>query len=397
MNEVSLNLDARTIGVLAGITPLILGLIMGVYWKQRRVYGGFGRWVVADFVFSTGILLIDLRGAVPDSFSVLVGNTMIIYAEVLIYEGIERFWERPMFSRLNYAILLVFVYLQAYLTYVDPAINMRIVLVSAVGIFFILRSGSRLLHCTIPEIKGTARGAASIFFLTAIFPLTRGIYALMQTEPIDIFTNQLDSWYSLILIASIIAWTFYFFLLNSARLELDLETAHRELTEIANTDPLTGLHNRRYFFQQAEIEFQRARRYGHQLAFIVLDADEFKSINDNYGHDAGDAALLQLAAIFRREVRPFDLVARFGGDEFIIMLVDANDEEALSVAERIRDLVEMAPVICDSRTVQIRLSAGVSSFLPIDDELRIVLKRADRALYHAKNEGRNLVRTAPVS
>ena len=115
-------------------------------------------------------------------------------------------------------------------------------------------------------------------------------------------------------------------------------------------------------------------------------------INDNHGHDAGDAVLKALAVIFQQEVRAFDLVARFGGDEFVIMLVDVDEDRALAVAERIRGVVEATPIRYGSRTLNIQLSVGISSFDIRDPDLAIILKRADNALYHAKKQGRNLVR-----
>ena len=164
--------------------------------------------------------------------------------------------------------------------------------------------------------------------------------------------------------------------------------------EIASTDSLSGLYNRRHFFEHAEIEFHRAQRHECDVSFLLLDVDNFKLINDNYGHDAGDVVMKFLATILKEEVRAFDLVARYGGDEFIIMLVNANQGQAYSIAERIRSAVAKTPVTVDSRTLNIHLSGGISSFDAKDPELKVILKRADDALYRAKRQGRNRVEIA---
>lgn len=386
-------LDLRTTGLFTAITPLVLGLVMAIYWKSRKVYGGFERWVVANFCLSVGYFLAALRGIIPDFLVIVIGNILIVYAAILVYEGIRMFYARPAFNKWNYLILGVYVCFQVWFTYVDPNINVRIVLNSLALTIFILRSGVELYKASIlSKLESLTRGASYLFFATALFPLTRAIYAFVQNEPIDFFRDPLNSWYSLIFIASIVTWTFYFFFLNSARLEMELEIVHAELMELASTDPLTGLYNRRHFFAQADLEFQRAKRGNRHLAFIVMDADNFKIINDNYGHDAGDAVLLYLAALFRREIRSIDLAARFGGDEFIVMLMDADQAQALAVAGRILDVTDQTPVPFDARTLPIRLSAGVSCCAPEDQNLTAVLKRADNALYKAKKHGGNQVR-----
>ena len=185
--------------------------------------------------------------------------------------------------------------------------------------------------------------------------------------------------------------TFYFFLINTARLEIDLEVARLELMQLAMTDPLTGLFNRRHFFERAEIEFQRAKRHEHNISFLLMDIDGFKAINDKYGHDAGDAVMQHLSSILPGEVRVFDLVARFGGDEFIVMLVNVHEELAYEVAERIRATVADTPVVFDSQRFDIRLSLGIASYNARDEDLKSILKRADNALYCAKRNGKNLV------
>src|SRR6185369_9487928 len=112
--------------------------------------------------------------------------------------------------------------------------------------------------------------------------------------------------------------------------------AQRELTIIANTDSLTGLHNRSHFLEHAEAEFERTKRYGQLLSLLVLDIDAFKTVNDSYGHDVGDMTMLKVAQVLQAETRFFDLVARLGGDEFIIMLINTDEQQAVDIAERIR-------------------------------------------------------------
>jgi diguanylate cyclase (GGDEF)-like protein len=384
-------LDVRTLGILSAVMPLILGLVMAYYWHSRKVYNGFGRWVLANFGFFAGYLLVSLRGMVPDFFSIIAANLLIVYGQILIYEGNQLFFEAPPFRLSNYVLLITYGGLQLFFTYVQPDINARIVLGAAVLFILLIRAGYSLFQNTTPGLEKIARALGSVFFLTALFQVPRAFHALQQAEPIDFFSDRLNSWYALILLASILSWTFCFFLLHSIRLELDLEKAHRELTVIANTDSLTGLHNRRHFLEHAEAEFERTKRYGQLLSIMVMDIDSFKLINDSYGHDVGDMTMLKVAQVLRLETRFFDLVARLGGDEFIIMLINTDEQQAFDIAERIRLAVENTPIFFDTREYHVHLSIGIAAFVPTDTSLDFMLKRADKALYEAKNEGKNRV------
>jgi diguanylate cyclase (GGDEF)-like protein len=364
---------------------------MFIYWRERRTYGGFVRWVLANFVFGVGYLFISLRGFIPDPLSITLGNAATIYAEILIYEGIRLFYGRPAFSKWNSLVFVLYLVLHTYFTYLDPNINARIAIVSLSLFALIVRSGLSLINNPLLELRRTTRNAGVIFLLTSILPLSRSIHALIQPQPIDLFTDVQSSWFALLGLVSILIWTFYFFLVNSARLELDLENARLELVQLAMTDPLTGLYNRRHFFERAEMEFQRAKRQEQSISFLLMDVDGFKAINDRYGHDAGDAVLLHLSSILPGEVRVFDIVARFGGDEFIVMLVNVREDLAYEIAERIREVVARSPVKSDFHKFNIHLSLGIATFESGDVELKTILKRADDALYHAKRGGRNLV------
>jgi diguanylate cyclase (GGDEF)-like protein len=387
----NVNLDVRTLGVLSAVLPLILGLVMASYWRSRKVYSGFGYWVLANFCFFAGYILVPLRGMAPDFLSIIVSNLLIVYGQILVYEGNQLFFESPPFRLSNYFLLVVYAVLQLFFTYSHPDINARIALGAAVLFILLVRCGYSVLQNMIPGLEKIIRPLAYIFFLNALLQVPRAFYALVQPAPIDFFSDQLNSWYALLLLASVLTWTFYFFLLNSIRLELDLEKAHRELTVIANTDSLTGLHNRRHFLEHAEAEFERTKRYGQLLSILVMDIDNFKSVNDGYGHDVGDMTMLKVAQVLRLETRFFDLVARLGGDEFIIMLINTDEQQAFDIAERIRLAVEKTPILFDIGEYNVHLSVGIAAFVPTDSSLDFMLKRADKALYQAKNDGKNRV------
>lgn len=160
----------------------------------------------------------------------------------------------------------------------------------------------------------------------------------------------------------------------------------------AAIDPLTGVFNRRYFQTRLEEELERARRHSLSLTLLLLDIDNFKTINDTFGHLAGDAVIKDIAEILRRSVRMFDVCARFGGEEFAIIMPGSNAESVATVAERIRERIEAyrptEPSMTDVRiTVSIGIGVSSPSMAP-----RELINRADQALYLAKRDGKNVVR-----
>jgi two-component system cell cycle response regulator len=174
-----------------------------------------------------------------------------------------------------------------------------------------------------------------------------------------------------------------------------LEEANELLRKISYTDHLTGLYNRRHLIETLEKEFIRAKRTGSSLSLLMLDIDNFKRINDRYGHQAGDAVLAASAAIFRKELRCYDTAARYGGEEFIGLLPDSITAEAAKVAERIRKAIEMNPFNIDKTEFRVTVSLGVAHYpSPGVDSIETLIKTADIALYRAKSNGRNRVETA---
>jgi diguanylate cyclase (GGDEF)-like protein len=166
-----------------------------------------------------------------------------------------------------------------------------------------------------------------------------------------------------------------------------------ELTRQAHLDYLTGLNNRRSFMERAEEEFRRSTRYGKMLSVGMIDVDDFKKINDQYGHKVGDAVLRFLAEVCSKTLREVDIVGRMGGEEFAVLMPETHREAALDVVERLRTALASAEVPLESGAAPIRftVSIGLATGRSADDGPEFLLNLADHALYRAKASGKNRV------
>ncbi len=167
------------------------------------------------------------------------------------------------------------------------------------------------------------------------------------------------------------------------------ENALRELQRVSSLDPLTGLFNRRAFMQLWRRERARAMRLGAPLSLVIMDLDFFKQINDRFGHQAGDEVLTHVARTLEQQTRDTDIVARFGGEEFVMLLPDTDLHGALEAAEKVREALANTPVhLSDHRRVPVTLSTGVAQWEE-SEAFEALYKKADAALYQAKQQGRN--------
>ena len=171
-----------------------------------------------------------------------------------------------------------------------------------------------------------------------------------------------------------------------------LRLAHEQLTQLANTDVLTGVSSRRSFLAGLEAELARARRHNESLSLLMLDIDHFKRVNDLYGHPVGDTVLKQFAAICASMLRAHDLFGRLGGEEFAIALPHTDPDGARSVAEKIRMAIGQLPLSTAAGDIAITVSIGVAHTHAGLHEIDQLIAWADKALYDAKHEGRNQVR-----
>ncbi len=180
---------------------------------------------------------------------------------------------------------------------------------------------------------------------------------------------------------------------NNFENKIEIMQIHDELKELSHRDYLTNLYNRRYFNEIAQDFMKMAKRKSQHLSVILLDIDKFKNINDTYGHTIGDEVIKSLASLLEEHTRESDIVSRFGGEEFAILLLDTDKDKASTIAEKLRIVVENIDIkIADDKYIKFTISLGVDCInIKKDNDISESLDRADNALYRAKKSGRNRV------
>ncbi|MBP1764511.1 MAG: hypothetical protein H6Q65_1569 [Firmicutes bacterium] len=202
-------------------------------------------------------------------------------------------------------------------------------------------------------------------------------------------TYLLSAFIPLVLSSIIIFFSYY--LISIA---IEQTKRHQQLELISRTDSLTGLYNRRHMEQGIQKEYEQYQRTGLEFALIIIDIDLFKEVNDTYGHAGGDCVLKSVSEDLRRSVREYDTVARWGGDEFLLMLPATNEENAVRLAERIRETVENRRYAYENAVLSVTLTLGVSIIRNGGDTVDSMIRKADILMYQGKRAGRNCVTVA---
>ncbi|MEW6739745.1 MAG: GGDEF domain-containing protein [Nitrospirota bacterium] len=202
---------------------------------------------------------------------------------------------------------------------------------------------------------------------------------------------------SLSVLSIVLLFVFGFLFVLMRRLTDQLSTAQNELENIAVTDGLTKIYNRGHLIVRAEEEFLKTKRLIEKgmvstfCGLIMFDVDHFKKINDRYGHPVGDEVLKEVSARLRNSLRKYDILGRYGGEEFLVILPNTSFEDTRVVAERIWRTIRERPFVIADLSINVTASMGIACFDGADNDLNHVLKRADDGLYKAKNEGRDMI------
>jgi diguanylate cyclase (GGDEF)-like protein len=371
------------------VTIIINFLSMGLVWAYvMRSYPKFAAakfWAAASLVAALGAGITMLRGSMDPRFPLIVGGGLLVFACSIATMGVRRFYDLDVQWRAACMIAAAScIGLYVFLV-IDENMPMRMVTYSlgqSVSIGMILplllrRRGGR-------DDPG-ARLAGYVGLLVIVVHGVRCIWAL----PIiggDMTVTEFNGVQAALILAQVflgMAWNFGFLLMAVDRLR-------NEVADLALLDDLTGVANRRHLVQRLTEECGRSERSGEPFALLVIDLDGFKTINDTYGHAAGDACLQHFTLMAQTRLRPGDLLARTGGDEFCIVLPSSSLREGIMIARRVLDVCRQDAEGCTGHDIPIAVSIGVAEWTPqIGRFPESLIAVADEALYLAKKEGKN--------
>ena len=370
-------------------SSLMMAASMAVVgWGRRR--DGLGRWAAALLVNAIGHLLIMLRGLIPDVLSIVVGNLMLSSVFVGMIAAVYQFQGRPVRRALLLAPpLLVLVFVSVFIDNFPAR-------VSFVGLVIGLQALWALLAALSHRHATVGRGQWLLVAGLLLEAVVLGVRALVAISTHSEATNILQS--SALQTLTFLA-TFSVVLVSSVGFVfMSRDRADENNRVLAALDPLTGVANRRSLIAALDRDVARAQRMREPMALMMVDIDHFRDVNDQYGHPAGDRVLCSVVNVLRQRVRAQDLVGRYGGEEFMVLLPDTGLVGAQQLARALCKAVEESRCPADGVPgpgIAVTVSIGVfGGRLESGDSWDMLIAAADRALYQAKNNGRNRVEVA---
>jgi diguanylate cyclase (GGDEF)-like protein len=340
-----------------------------------------GEWSAALLIVCIGSMLAGATGQWSIFFTIFLPRLLLATGLYLTYVGTQRFFGvtprlRPWLLTIS-AMMLA----QLWFTFIEPNFHMRLVLSNALAAYLFGAHAYLVIKQGAPTFARvlTIGVLLTMMMIQTMRLVTSFIWPLGE----DIFAK------SPVQLVFVSSFVFCILLLSISTVLLASERLHAELEHLATHDSLTNAVTRRYISEACEKELERCRRYGRSMAVMLMDMDYFKQVNDTYGHQAGDQVLVNFVTQVNALLRRPDQLGRFGGEEFVVMLPDTALEEALSVAERIRETCAQP-----AQGPHCTVSIGVTTYQRANDTVDALLARADTALYQAKAKGRNRIDTA---
>jgi len=379
-----MQIDSFTVLLFGLFIKLVLGSLFLVFWYKQRSAAWYVWWAATLLLACAATVLFAVRGFTADLFAIGIGNVALIAALVCNWQAARVFNHvRPLWMpivtvpSLWFAACLVPAFIEntAYRVVLSSLIAASLLALAAYEMW---RGRSEQLPSRWPVI--VLFSTFSLFFvsriaLVGVLPFPFGALP-MQPGSVGAF-NLIMFFHTLLITVLIVA-------MSKERLEFDQRVK-------AQTDPLTGALNRRALMSRGDRLLRRHNVEQKPLCLLFLDLDDFKSLNDRFGHSGGDDVLMKFVAVVHDNIRPTDFLCRIGGEEFCCLLPHTGATQAHRVADRIRHQFEAAAVDVAGATVRTTVSLGIASTETFGYDLDTLMRRADMAVYEAKQQGRNRV------
>jgi diguanylate cyclase (GGDEF)-like protein len=383
-----MNLDVNTLFVVTIYVEAILGLLLLFAWAQNTAIHAVAWWGFADLLRAASIMLFGKYGSVSDLISIDLANAILFTAFAVTWTGARVFDHRkPRWILLfgGAALWLALYRIPA----VQSSWDLRMLLSSGIITAYTWATAYEFWRGRSEPLVSRWPAIFMFFAHGALYLLRTPFGAMLAPVNNQVFASV---WITVLSFEALLFTIAIAFILLAMAKE---RTEYRHKTD-SLIDPLTGIANRRAFLQNAEAQLKRQATEPRPMAVLLLDLDNFKSINDRFGHAIGDRVLQMFAEVGSGCMRRYDIFGRLGGEEFAALLVDTSRERALAVAEQIRaSFVEVTGMI-EGKPVVATVSIGVVISYDAVLDLSALLAQADHALYRAKDNGRNRIEIASI-
>ncbi|HLN40037.1 MAG TPA: GGDEF domain-containing protein [Xanthobacteraceae bacterium] len=383
-----MNLDVNTLFLVTIYVEAILGLLLLFAWVQNTAIYAVAWWGFADLMRAASIMLFGMYGSVSDLISIDLANAILFTAFAVTWTGARVFDHRkPRWILLfgGAALWLVLYRIPA----IQNSWDLRMLLASGIITSYTWATAYEFWRGRSEPLVSRWPAIFMFFAHGALYLLRTPFGAMIAPVNNQVFASV---WITVLSFEALLFTIAIAFILLAMAKE---RTEHRHKTA-SLIDPLTGIANRRAFLQDAEVQLKRQATEPRPMAVLLLDLDNFKSINDRFGHAMGDRVLQMFAEVGSGCMRRFDIFGRLGGEEFAALLVDTSRERALAVAEQIRSsFVDMTGMV-EGKPVVATVSIGVVISYDAVLDLSALLAQADHALYRAKDNGRNRIEIASI-
>src|SRR5688572_26087143 len=369
--------DVRTIALFVAMTFFVQGTVIGAQAyliRDLRQYRGVEAALIANLCVAVGLMLRLFTNGLPDFFTTILSNILLLTGSGLFYIALSQFTGFTYSKSLVIGIIAVALSSLVYFTYWDDDLGMRMITFSLGSVAMVFILIVQLWRTQKTSLRFSANLMLVSFIVHGIFLMVRTISLVLDPPQDTLSITPVQSASYLLSFAISFFWSTGFILMVSQRLRNDL-------MEVATIDALTRIPNRRATQVFLEKELSRAQRNQGEFSVLLIDIDNFKQVNDRWGHSVGDHVLVKTAGIFQSMIRKQDWVGRWGGEEYLMILPGPGDPRLL--AERVRDEIANTEYSHGAASFGITVSIGVACARQ-SEQIDKILKDADQALYKAK-------------
>ena len=375
--QILLQFDVRTVALFVALTFFAQAIAIGAQAfliRELKQYRGVGAALLANLCVAVGLMLRLFTARLPDFLTIILSNTLVLAGTGLFYMALSQFTGFSYSKAFVIVVIAVVLSFLWYFTYWVDDVGKRVITISLGSIAIVFVIIVQLLRAQKTSLRFSANLMLSFFLIYGIFLIIRTIIINLNPPQDTSSLTPAQSATYLLAFALSFFWSMGFILMVSHRLRNDL-------MEIATIDVLTRIPNRRATQGFLEKELSRVQRQQGEFSVLLIDIDNFKQVNDRWGHAVGDYVLVQTVGIFQSIIRKYDWVGRWGGEEFLIILPGSCDVSYL--AERVRGEVAKSEFSHGATSFGITVSIGVACATQ-HDQIDQILKNADDALYRAK-------------